>query len=125
MKAKVKKSAPRRILIPRKYVEQVERGVKLLDILFGRKVWLRRMKMGTFDITEPEVCVAGNVFKDTNFFGEDGYDKFIRFLAGIEHGDTYGVGFGFSSTTDKGFQYLQDLWVMKIKKLKAAAKRSK
>ena len=117
------------VLIPRKYVVAVENGVKWLDLTLGRKRWLRRMNLKGFDINSGKACVAGTVFQDAFFkddneeYGSDGYDRFISFmrLLGAEGAIKDGMHLGFYTDSDQGMQYLQDLWVAKIKKLKRAA----
>lgn len=117
------------IILPRKYVEAVNNGVKWLDVTFGRKEWLRRMDMRKFDIVNESTCVAGNVFqdafiKDKNAFeNKDGWSRFGELMEAIGVSDTQGHKFGFNANTDKGKQYLQDIWVRKIKALKVAAKK--
>lgn len=119
-----KKKAVKRPLIPLKYLEAVERGVEFLDMVVGRKKWLRRMKMRDFDIKDPNTCVAGNVFESAYFDGNsDGYNSFMEAVNAIGgDGDKLAGQFGFQADNDKGYQYLQDLWVMKVKQLKARAR---
>lgn len=52
---------------------------------------------------------------------EDGYEKFIVAMKTLSGKLEATERLGFYAPTDKGFQYLQDLWVMKIKQLKARA----
>lgn len=124
------KAKKRVVRIPKKYIDAVNRGVKWLDVTLGRKVWLKRMDMTLFDIEDANVCVAGNVFRDAFIKNngsfqdaEDGYDRFIEIMEAIgSDGRSKAIEFGFNSDQERGMQYLQDLWVRKIKRLKASAK---
>jgi hypothetical protein len=118
---------------PLKYIEAVERGVQWLDLMFGRKEWLKRMDMRLFDIKSGSVCVAGNVFRDAFIknqdafndpSSDDGYGRFVEMMKsmGAPKADER---FGFFSESDTGMQHLQDLWVRKINGLKAAQSRSR
>ncbi len=123
MKAKKAKAKARALpKIPLKYFVAVEQGTKFLDLILGRKVWLRRMNMRKFNIEQGNVCVAGNVFKDALFDGaDDGYDSFLNAINTIGEGgakDSASLRFGFHATTDKGWQYLQDIWVRRITMMK-------
>jgi hypothetical protein len=115
------------VVIPLKYVEAVDRGVKLLDMLLGRKEWLRRFDSDRFNIRSSSSCVAGQIFSD-DFFSRsdgptDGYTRFVQFLDGIKKSGR-AKHFGFhSGGSAKGWQYLQDLWYAKISNLKRAQKR--
>lgn len=120
-KKAVKKT--RSIIIPAKYVRAVEEGVKFLDLMFGRKEWLKRMDMTDFEIENPNTCVAGNVFKDSMFgVNDSGYRSFIDGVRalGVSGFDT-AKRFGFDVETTSGGQHLQDLWVRKIKAFKRQA----
>lgn len=119
------------IRIPKKYIDAVNRGVKWLDVTLGRKVWLKRMDMTLFDIEDSNTCVAGNVFKDVFIksnsafdTAEDGYDRFIEIMdaVGAKDSRSKAIEFGFNADGERGMQYLQDIWVRKIKRLKASAK---
>lgn len=115
------------IQIPAEYFAAVETGIKWLDLTLGRKVWLGRMKMKKFDITGGSTCVAGNVFRDAMFGGDkNGYDSFedaIAALGGIASGKGSAARrFGFYTSTEKGMQYLQDIWVARINKMKKQAR---
>lgn len=122
MKTKAVKKAP---VIPFKYVEAVARGVQFLDLVFGRKGWLRRMNMKNFSIHDGSVCVAGNVFESVWNHGGDstdhGYAKFVSLMEELNAKDNENAAkrFGFITDSEKGMQHLQDLWVMTINKLKA------
>ncbi len=117
--AKVKKV----MVFSPKYVAAVEEGVKFLDLVVGRKRWLKNMDLSDFEIQRPSTCVAGNIFKDAMFDGQDdGYNSFlgaVTALGGNE--DKTSERFGFVAQSDKGFQQLQDLWVRKITLLKKQA----
>lgn len=117
---KTKKKAAKLVTIPAKYVRQVANGIEWLDVTLGRKGWLNRMKMQKFDITDGTTCVAGNVFAEA--MGGDGWKNFedAMELLGLK-GTKAGARLGFYSDTDKGYQHLQDLWVMAIKKMKKQA----
>lgn len=108
-------------LIPAKYVEAVNAGVKFLDMVVGRKKWLGRMNMRKFEIDDPSTCVAGNIFRDAYFKGEtNGFESFQSAISALGgNGEKLAYTFGFNAGNEKGMQYLQDLWVMKIKQLKA------
>ncbi len=114
------------IVIPMKYVEAVELGALWLDVTFGHKEWLKRIDMSLFDITDPETCVAGNVFKDSKFFNSpegnddnyEGYEQFREVMRKLNNKDDLGVKFGFYAESDRGMAFLQDLWVRKIAYLK-------
>lgn len=120
MKTAKKKAKPFRFA--KKYIDAVNLGVKWLDLTLGRKEWLSRMDMSNFDIESGSTCVAGNVFKNSSF-GENGYEAIENFLNDIGAHDEHARRFGFAAESDRGWQQLQDLWLMKIKALKAAARR--
>lgn len=124
-----KKTVKKKVVhIPHKYVAAVNEGVKFLDMIFGRKEWLRRMDMSSFDITDSYTCVAGNVFRDAMFGGQEaGYDSFIQAIeamgAGYDVAEKTAARFGFYSKSSRGWGFLQDLWVVKINNLKRAQAR--
>lgn len=117
MKAKKKAKVVR---IPAKYFEAVENGIKFLDLVVGRRTWLNRMDMRKFDITDPRTCVAGNVFQEAYFDGADsGYRSFCNAVIALGGNDVkIEMKLGFNAPSSKGMQYLQDIWVRKIKSLK-------
>jgi len=112
--------------IPKKYLDAVERGIKWLDLTFGRKKWLKRINISDFNINGFNTCVAGNVFEERFFkgegFGVNGYDRFTSFMIACGADDETGTRFGFYSDSDAGMQHLQDIWVAKIRKLKGLKK---
>lgn len=111
------------IIISKKYVEAVDNGIAFLDMILGRKTWLRRMNMKNFDIKQASVCIAGNVFATALFDdSEDGFNSFVRAINTIGSGDKIAEKFGFQSNSDRGWQNLQDIWVMKITRMKKAAR---
>ncbi len=123
MKTKVKKI--KKIIIPKKYFFAVRNGIAWLDLTFGRKEWLKRMDMSKFDIKEPGTCVAGNVFETA--MGKDGYDVFYDALSNLGVKDYHGTHLGFFvgkeyNPNNKGWQYLQDIWVHAIKRMKKQAR---
>lgn len=120
----VAKKAVKKVVIPMKYYTAVGRGIAFLDLVFGRKEWLQKMDMKDFDIEQPDVCVAGNVFRDAMFVEDsDGYDNFMKAMRMIgQYQDDSGERFGFYSESEKGMQYLQDIWVASINKMKKQAR---
>lgn len=132
-KKAVKKRAPSGPIIPAAIYGRVERGVKLLDMLIGRKEWLSRMDLKKFDIKDPNTCVAGSVWAECYSFEMDGfdtsdsgYDLFCKLLE-LAGGDGTAHKFGFNtenhndSDHDTEFQQLQDVWVHTIQQLKKRA----
>lgn len=118
---KTKKAKVKKIIIPTKYFIAVATGIKWLDITLGRKVWLKRMDMSKFDITAGYACVAGNVFKEA--MGQDGWSSFEEGMDALGlKGTKAGERLGFYCNNEKGYQYLQDIWVAAIKKLKKQAR---
>lgn len=123
-KKAVRKAAKQPRPIPLKYFEAVDNGVKLLDMLVGRKEWLKRMDMSNFDIQDPNTCVAGNVWEE-NYEFASGYRRFTGILDELVGDGSGAKKFGFVADTDRGMQHLQDLWVHKIKNLKRAQARAR
>lgn len=123
-KKAVKKAVKQPRPIPLKYFEAVDNGVKLLDMLVGRKEWLSRMDMSDFDIEDPHTCVAGNVWEETYEFAS-GYRHFTELLGALCGNDHGAKKFGFVADSDKGMQHLQDIWVRKINNLKRAQARAR
>ncbi len=128
MKAKTKKV--KIVHIPKKYFDAVDNGVKFLDLTFGRKVWLKKMDMSNFNIRDEGLCVAGNVFRDAMFGGsEEGFNSFLQAVDALAGGkDRFSVQayataarFGFYTSAENGFQYLQDIWVKRINRMRKAA----
>lgn len=130
MKTKTKKVVAKKIIIPAKYIKAVENGIAFLDITLGRREWLSRMDMKDFDIIDAGTCVAGNVWKDAyrpkndddDDDSEDGYENFGHAMRLLNQNDPEGERFGFYSGDPKGFQYLQDIWVRVINKMKKQAR---
>ncbi len=124
MKTKAKKGKVKKIIIPHKYFTAVKEGIKFLDLAVGRKRWLSKMDMTQFEITDPGTCVAGNVFRDAMFGGnDDGYGKFLNLIDELGgYGSDTAIRFGFNSKSDKGMQYLQDIWVRAINRMKKQAR---
>lgn len=118
---KAVKKAARRVVIPHNYLEDVERGVKLLDMLVGRSKWLKKINVERLHIRNSATCVAGSVFDNYRF--EDGYKTFLDLLNTLGGHNT--SHFGFCSDGSRGWQVLQDLWVAKIKRLKAAQRTNR
>lgn len=130
-----KKRAPRGPIIPAAIYGRVERGVKLLDMLIGRKEWLSRMDLKEFDIKDPNTCVAGSVWAECYSFDVDGfendadsgYDVFCKMLDLVgSEGTAHKFGFNTEDRCDDDhdteFQQLQDVWVRTIQELKKRAR---
>ena len=87
--------------------KRIDQGVKWLDKKLGRKVWLRKIKTKSLDLSNSFDCIYGQLFG--NFF------------AGI---DKLGLGLtrlGFA-TNNKDYDLLTKLWVKHIKILRKKAK---
>lgn len=122
---KAKKKAVKKIkksVFGVKQLQRVAEGIKFLDFVVGRKVWLKRMDMKKFDINLGYQCVAGNVFRDAGFEGAtDGYDSFKAAVDALG-GDEAQVRFGFYDYNETKMQQLQDIWVREITKMKKQAR---
>lgn len=122
-----KKKAKVRVMprIPAKYFEAVANGIAFLDLVLGRKVWLRRMNMRKFKIEQSNACIAGNVFKDALFDNaDDGYNSFLEAVNTLGD-DKASERLGFSANSEKGWQYLQDIWVRRINYMKRSVPKGK
>lgn len=114
----VKRKRAKAIVIPLHVIRNVDRGVRFLDMLLGRKEWLSRMDLAQFDIESPITCVAGNIFKN----GMAGYDAFQQAMSLLHVSDSDGIRFGFNEDKDGDLPFLQDVWARRIKVMKKAHK---
>lgn len=105
------------VVIPRRIIQKVEKGIKFLDILLGRKEWLSRMDLSHFEIDNKFTCVCGNIFKN----GMAGYDAFTEAMEKLKVSDEAGIQFGFNEDENGDYPFLQDVWLRRIKSMKRAA----
>ncbi len=116
--------------IPTRVWKQVDKGVTLMDLLFGRKEWLSRFDLGNFDITDASTCVAGNVFENSM----SGYEEFQEGMKNLgldeeEKAREFGFLWKDSDTedddekNDQEAQWLQDAWYQTIKQMKKRPKK--
>ncbi len=92
------------------HMARIKRGVALLDALYGRENWLKRIKIKSFAISNYKTCVVGQAFKG-NF--EDFTDGVNNIDSGVSMGS-----FGFDYFHKVDWDLLQDLWFKKLTQLK-------
>lgn len=94
------------------YNKRIDRGVALLDALYGKNKWIKQINIEQLDLGDSAACVAGQIFNDQ-------FEAVIEALNCLDEvSRPQDFGFDISSGDNLDYDILTQLWIERINKLK-------